>query len=179
MKIVLFALTGYGNEALKTLVKQKQQVALLVTRKEKGSFPYYREENIINLAKKLKIPFTYQFPEELSERIKRIKPDLILVSSYHRLIPKEIYNLAKSAVNIHPSLLPKYKGSKPTLSAIINGEKTTGLSAHFLTEQFDSGPVIFRQKVKISRDESDCSLRKKLTLELRTFIPKLLKQINR
>lgn len=178
MRIILFALTGYGNEALKSLIKNKQDVILLVTRREKGFFPYYREENIVRLAKRLEIPVSYRLPVELLPRIKKAKPDLILVASYHRLIPKETYQLARFAVNIHPSLLPKYKGAKPTLSALISGDKITGLTAHFLTEQFDSGPIILQQKVKISKNESDCSLRRKLAIKIKTFIPEWLAVIN-
>lgn len=177
MKIVLFGLTGYGNEALKSLVKNKQNVALLVTRKEKGFFPYYREENIVQLAKRLNIPASYQAPLELLPRIEKIKPDLILVASYHHIIPAPVYVLARYAVNIHPSLLPKYKGATPTLWALVHGEKETGLTAHFLTERVDSGDIILQKKIGISANDTDCSLRQKLAIKLITFIPELLAEI--
>ncbi len=177
MRVVLFALTGFGNEALKTLVKSKHQVELLVTRKENGVFPYYKEENIVKLAERLGVPYTFAKPQEIAEKIKEINPELILVTTYHRIIPATVFNLARFAINIHPSLLPKYKGATPTAWALLNVEKFTGLTAHFLSECIGGGVIILQKKIKIGKLETDGHLRKRLTLLLKVLIPKLTKTI--
>lgn len=177
MKVVLFALTGFGNEAIKALVKNGHQISLLVTREEIGRFPYYKEENIVELAKRLGISYTFARPQETAEKIKEIAPELILVATYHRIIPEFVFNLALKSINIHPSLLPGYKGANPVFWALFNGEKETGLTAHFLSERLDGGNIILQEKIKIKRMETNGELRKRLALSLKVFIPKLTRVV--
>lgn len=86
-------------------------------------------------------------PEKISEttikQIESFNPDLIVVFAYSHLIPKDILEIPKyGCVNVHPSLLPKWRGASPVSFAILNGEKKTGVSYILMDEKLDHGPII-------------------------------------
>lgn len=88
--------------------------------------------------------------ENFVNEIKSLNPDLGIVCSYCKLLPKEFLNIPKDGfINVHPSLLPKYRGGNPYSHVIINGEKETGVSLHFMDEHFDTGDIIKQEKVEI------------------------------
>ena len=90
---------------------------------------------------------------EVKKEIEKLNPDLILLASYGQKIPKEILEIPKyGSLNIHPSLLPKYQGSTPIQSVILNGEKETGVSIILMSERIDEGPVLAQEKVKINKE---------------------------
>lgn len=82
--------------------------------------------------------------------IKSLNPDLGIVCSYCKLLPKEFLEMPKDGfINVHPSLLPKYRGGNPYSHVIINGEKETGVTLHYMDEHFDTGDIITQEKVEI------------------------------
>jgi len=84
----------------------------------------------------------------VEERLKEI--DLFLVASYGKIIPKKILDLPKfGTLNIHPSLLPKYRGASPLQSAILNGDAQTGVSIMLVDEKMDHGPVFVQEKIQL------------------------------
>ncbi len=84
------------------------------------------------------------------KQIKDLKPDLIIVVAYGFILPKEILDIPKfGVINIHASLLPKYRGASPIQSAIINDDKETGISLMLLDELMDHGPILVQKKIKI------------------------------
>ena len=90
-------------------------------------------------------------------------PDLSIVVAYGKIIPEEILNIPKLGfINIHYSLLPKYRGASPVESAILNGETETGLSIQKMIYKMDAGPIIEEEKVNIFPDEKAFDLRKRL-----------------
>ena len=87
---------------------------------------------------------------EWIKRIKELKPDLIILCAYGQIIPKEILDAPKyGALNVHPSLLPKYRGASPIQSVILNGDKETGITIILMDEEMDHGPIIQNSKCKI------------------------------
>ncbi len=77
------------------------------------------------------------------EKIKEIKPDLTIVASYGKIIPKDILEIPQyGTLNIHPSLLPKYRGASPIQTAILNDDKVTGISIMLMDEKMDHGGII-------------------------------------
>ena len=158
MKIntVLFGLTGFGNEVLKQLLNNEAVKVLSVfTRKEKAAFPYYSCEQIDSYAKKKKIKIYY----DKTFSIENV--DLIIVSTYHKLIDLEKSNYT-FAINIHPSLLPKYKGRDTINEVLKKKEEYTGVSLHKLTEKFDSGEIIFQEKLKIDKNDNKSKVMQKM-----------------
>jgi methionyl-tRNA formyltransferase len=89
------------------------------------------------------------------KKIKEFEPDLILVVAYGQILSKDILNIPKvGCLNIHASLLPKYRGAAPINRAIINGEKETGITFMFMNEKVDAGDIIYQQKITILPDET-------------------------
>ena len=97
------------------------------------------------------------------EILQQLNPELILVAAYGKILPKEILGLpAKGCVNIHSSLLPKYRGAAPINWAILNGEDYTGVTLMYMAEGLDTGDIIAWEKTDISLDEDAAQLRDRL-----------------
>jgi methionyl-tRNA formyltransferase len=88
--------------------------------------------------------------EEAEKLIRSLEPDLIVVTDYGKIIPKNILDIPKfGALNIHPSLLPKHRGATPIQYTILNGDKETGVTIILMDEKVDHGPIIKNKKLKI------------------------------
>lgn len=111
------------------------------------------EEKSIELVSSRKIP------HELHKRIQEISPDLIMSVYYRQIIPPSIFNIpTEGAFNIHPSLLPKYRGPIPTMWAIENGEKEFGVTIHKIDKGIDTGDIVFQEKHPILEDDTGYTL---------------------
>lgn len=96
-------------------------------------------------------------------QIRDLKPDVMVVASYGLLIPKEILDIPKrGTLNIHPSLLPKYRGPSPIQQALLDDTKETGVSLMLLDHKMDHGPVIAQRKIEISKKDNRITLSGKL-----------------
>ena len=101
---------------------------------------------------------------EFFEAVKRWQPDIIVVVAYGRILPKTILELApQGCLNVHYSLLPKYRGAAPAAWTIINGESAGGVTTMKLGEKMDAGPVYLQEAVALAGDETTASLQAKLT----------------
>jgi len=93
------------------------------------------------------------------EIINELSPDIIIVVAYGKILPAEILNAAKyGCINVHASLLPKYRGAAPIQWAVINGEKTTGVSIMQMDEGLDTGDVLLVRKTEIGENETSAEL---------------------
>lgn len=103
--------------------------------------------------------------ESFLNYLKGLNIDAAVVSSFNYKIPKELLDVPKHGfINIHPSLLPKYRGGNPYSTVIINGEAETGVTLHFMDEGFDTGDIITQRKVPISPIETMGTLFNRLNL---------------
>jgi len=121
-----------------------------------NNIPFIQPENIKDL-----------FPETQfrgsSPKLGFGEADLFLVVAYGKIMPEELINLPKfGSINIHYSLLPKYRGASPVESAILNGDTETGISIQKMQFKMDSGPIIAQEKITILADEKAPDLRKRL-----------------
>ncbi len=99
-----------------------------------------------------------------AETIRKSDPDLIVVIAF-RILPKEIFTIPKlGSINLHASLLPKYRGAAPINRAIMNGEKETGVTTFFLKEKVDTGNIILQKKTEIGEDETAGELHDRLAV---------------
>jgi len=95
-------------------------------------------------------------------KITKNTPDLIIVADYGQIIPQKILNSAKiKPLNLHPSLLPKYRGATPVPRAILANEAKTGITIFQMTDKIDSGPIIAQKTIKISPQDNSVTLLKK------------------
>lgn len=100
---------------------------------------------------------------EIIEKIKEYRPDLIVVVAYGKILPKEILEIPKyGVINVHSSLLPKYRGAAPIHASIIHGEKESGVSIMYVVEELDAGPVLAQESVEILEEDNCESLHNKL-----------------
>lgn len=92
---------------------------------------------------------------ELIKKLKKVKPEIIFCIGGMQIIPKEVLSIPRlGCLNIHPALLPKYRGRFSTAHALFNGEPYTGATLHFMDEGIDSGPIILQKKVWIDKEDT-------------------------
>jgi len=100
-----------------------------------------------------------------AEIIRELDCELIVVVAYGKILPKEILDIPPlGCINIHGSILPKYRGAAPIQHAVINGESETGVTSQFMAEQLDAGDVIYTKKIPIDDNETSEDLFKKLSI---------------
>lgn len=120
---------------------------------------------------KLKIRETYDL-------IKNLNPDAIVVVAYGKILPKNIIDMPKyGCINVHGSLLPRYRGAAPIQWSIINGDKVTGISTMFMDEGLDTGDILLQSKVSINGDETSEELKKRLSVIGADLLIKTLKEL--
>ncbi len=102
--------------------------------------------------------------EEFINEIRNLNPDVICVVAYGKILPQEILDIPKlGCINVHASLLPKYRGAAPIQWAIINGDKTTGVTTMYMDAGMDTGDMILSDEVKIQDDETTGELWNRLS----------------
>ncbi|MDQ7822806.1 MAG: methionyl-tRNA formyltransferase [Candidatus Eremiobacteraeota bacterium] len=168
-KVLLFAMTGFGNSALKALAESAscEVAALFTSRRAESPFPYYDCPPLREEASRRAIP-VYEGVDLRSEKglglASSFSPHLIIVASYNRIVPREVIQIpSRGVVNIHPSLLPRYRGATPTFWALARGEEHTGVTAHFIEdEHVDRGRIILQRSLAILPGDTEGSLRERL-----------------
>ena len=110
--------------------------------------------------------------------IKRKKIKLICLAGFMRILSKDFIEIFKGKIlNIHPSLLPKYKGLDTHQRAISNRDKYSGCTVHLVNSKLDSGKIILQKKIKISKSDTAKSLAKKVLIQEHKLYPKAIRQI--
>lgn len=118
--------------------------------------------------------------EEAIKKIESYHPDLMIAAAYGKIVSQEILNIPKfGCINLHPSLLPKYRGPSPINWALFNGEKETGNTIFFMTKKMDAGDIIYQSKMKIMIEDNYGSLLKKLSEQGANDVLKALFLIDR
>ena len=168
MKVLFLGTPDFAAPSLEKLLKSGHKVAGVVTQPDRprGRCKEPQPPPIKELALSKSLPlFQPQRPSDpafLSE-VKKLGADCAAVVAYGRLLPKEFLTLfSHGAVNLHPSLLPKYRGAAPIQWALIRGEQETGVTVFELDDQMDHGPVILQQKTPIKPDEDAAALATRL-----------------
>ncbi|MFH1584800.1 MAG: methionyl-tRNA formyltransferase, partial [Patescibacteria group bacterium] len=154
MTIVFFGTPEFGAVVLGKLVEGGYSPELVVTVPDKpagrGQLPVSPAVKTAADAYGISV---LQTEDEtiIQKRLQELRPDIIALASFGMLLPKELLQVPKyGALNVHPSLLPKYRGPSPVSSAILAGEKTTGVSIMLMDEFLDHGPVLSQRELPIS-----------------------------
>jgi len=182
-KIIFMGTADFGGPVLEKLADNRENKITVITQPDR---PQGRGRKIlptpikkIALDKGLEVFQPENINDEESiKRIKEFNPGIILVVAYGQILSSHILNIPKiGCINIHGSILPKYRGAAPINRAIINGEKETGITFMFMKEKVDAGEIIFQEKIDISPDETCGELYYRLSdLSART-LSKLLEKI--
>jgi methionyl-tRNA formyltransferase len=120
------------------------------------------------------IIITQQVNKDAVAQLRNLQPDLFVVAAYGHLIPKSVLDIPKyGSLNIHPSLLPKYRGPSPIQTAILNGDSTTGVSIIKMDEEIDHGPLLIKKELPIENADTFQSLH----IKLFTFASEMLTRV--
>ena len=116
--------------------------------------------------------------EEFIAKIKELNPDVICVVAYGKILPKEILEIPRlGSINVHGSLLPKYRGAAPIQWAVLNGDKVTGITTMYMGEGMDTGDMILKQEVEIGENETTGELWDRLSKVGAELLVETLKQV--
>ena len=159
MKTIFMGTPEFAIPSLK-VVSQNTDLKLIFTKEDKrnarGNKIIYSPVKQFGLDNDIEVVQPKRMKdEEVIAKIKEINPDLIVVVAYGKILPKEIIDIPKyGIINVHSSLLPKYRGASPIHSAILNGDKESGVSIMYIEEGLDSGDVILKETCEITEDDT-------------------------
>lgn len=182
MRIVFMGTPDFAVPSLKTLYKN-HEILSVVTQPDR---PRGRGKKIIYTpVKEFAVAHNIDVlqPErlknsEIIEKIKSYNPDIIVVVAFGQLLPKEILEFPQyGCINVHGSLLPKYRGAAPIQWSIINGESVTGVTTMFMAEGLDTGDMLLKSEIQIDSDDDYGSIHDKLSILGADLIDETLKKI--
>ena len=170
MKILFMGTPDFSRESLNKIYEAGYEICGVVTTPDR---PAGRGMKLVAspvkeyaMEKNLKIfqPEKISKNDEFKDRIRALEPDLVIVVSYGLILPKSFLEIPKmGCINVHPSMLPKYRGPAPIQWAILNGDKSTGVTIMYLDEGMDSGDIIKQKEVEIYSDETTGELWNRLS----------------
>jgi methionyl-tRNA formyltransferase len=183
MKIVFMGTPDFSVPALCALVEAGHEVLAVVTQPDK---PKGRGKEVLMPPVKEKA-LEYEIPvyqpvkarnPEFVKILADLKPDVMVVAAFGQLLPKSILDIPQyGCVNIHASLLPKYRGASPIQYAVINGEEVSGITTMMMAEALDTGDMLDQETVTLDPKETGGSLQDKLSLIGGKLIVKTLKKL--
>ncbi len=169
MNIVFLASAQFAVPSLKILLSTNHRISSVLTQpdKQKGRGLSMAGTPIKNIALeeglKLYQPVDINAPESV-KILKELNPDLLVVIAYGQILSQEVLNIPRIfAVNLHGSILPRYRGAAPINWAIINGDSTTGVTIIKMVRQMDAGPIILQKEVAIADADTSLSLEDRLS----------------
>ncbi len=183
MRIVFMGTPDFAEASLKKLIEENFDVVGVFTQpdKPKGrgmelSFSPVKELALANALPVFQ-PIKMRDGTAL-EQIKALEPDILVVVAYGRILPDEILAVPKyGAINVHGSLLPKYRGAAPIQWAVLNGDRVTGVSTMYLASEMDTGDVIYTAETEIGEFETSGELFDRLMVMGADLLVKTLKDI--
>lgn len=180
MRIVFMGTPDFSVNALENIVKAGHDVVGVITQPDKpkgrgGKMQYTPvKEKALELGLDVYQPQRVKEPEFI-DKLKEMNPDAIVVIAFGQILPKAILDMPKyGCINVHASLLPKYRGAAPIQWSVIDGEKETGVTTMYMNEGLDTGDIIDKVVVPIDKKETGGSLFDKLAIEGGKLILKTL-----
>jgi len=182
LRVVFMGTPEFAVASLGSLLMNGYNVVTVVTAPDK---PAGRGRNVTKSAVKVFSESNYLpllQPDNLKnpvfiERLRRLKPDIIVVVAF-RMLPEEVWRLPlKGTINLHASLLPQYRGSAPINHVIINGETKTGVTTFLIDDKIDTGNILLREEVPVFQFENAGDLHDKLMKHGARLIVKTLEAI--
>ncbi len=184
MRILFMGTPDFAKESLEALYNAGHEIIGVVTNpdKPKGRGMKMIASPVKEFAQTKNLPIYQPLKvrnnEEFIEEIKNLNPEIICVVAYGKILPKEILDIPqKGCINVHGSLLPKYRGAAPIQWAVLNGEKTTGITTMYMDVGMDTGDMILKKEVDIGDDETTGELWERLSKLGAETLVETLKQI--
>jgi len=185
LRIIFVGTSSFGVPVLRKLISLGEEVVAVITQPDRPAgrgrkmHPSPIKEVAIEYGLCLFQPENIN-SESAIEKIKVFKPDLIILIAYGQILSREILKIPpRGCLNVHPSLLPYYKGSAPIQWTIIRGEQETGISFLFMNEKIDAGDIILQKKVKILPEENQQELSNRLSMKSAEMMAEVLDTIKK
>ena len=184
MKIVFMGTPDFAEESLRAVYEAGYEILTVVTNPDRpqgrgmkmsiSPVKKFAEEKGLPILQPEKV----RKNEEFISKIRELKPDVICVVAYGKILPKEILEIPKyGCINVHGSLLPKYRGAAPIQWAVLNGDKETGITTMYMDVGMDTGDMILKEKTTIGDDETTGELWDRLAKIGGELLVKTLKEI--
>lgn len=161
MKIVFMGTPDFAKKSLEGIFNAGHEILGVVTNPDKPKGRGMKETQSpvkeFAISKNFKVyqPLKVRNNTEFIDEIKSLEPDVICVVAYGKILPKEILDIpTKGCINVHGSLLPKYRGAAPIQWAVLNGEKVTGITTMYMDVGMDTGDMILKKEVTIGENET-------------------------
>lgn len=162
--IIFFGTEDFSAVSLQKLIDEGFEIVGIITKPDsrKGRGQKFQAPKVKQIGEEFNIPVLQpQKISEITDFVKKFEKPAGVLVSFGRIIPQEIIDLFTPAiVNVHPSLLPKYRGSSPIESAILNGDEKTGVSLMKLSKEMDAGDVYSQEEIELSKTETASDLYK-------------------
>ncbi len=169
LKIIFMGTPNFAVPILKAIHESGHKVLKVYTQpaNKSGRGQKFNHSDIYNCAEQLNLsvrtPDTFETIEEINH-FKKLKPDLVVVVAYGKILPPKLLNIDKLLfINVHASLLPKWRGAAPIQRAIMNMDSETGISIMKIIPRLDAGPVMLQEKIKIFQGMSYTDLSEKMS----------------
>lgn len=185
LKIVFMGTPKFSVPTLDALIRNKFNILEVYTQPPKKSKRGQKinVSSIEEFCKKNKINFRHPFDlnrDEEFENFKKLSPDIVVVVAYGQIIPKKFLSISKLGfINVHASLLPKWRGAAPIQRAIINRDKKIGITIMKIEEKLDSGPVLISKEFELNKSSTYGEIEKKLSNEGANLLIQSLKKIEK
>jgi len=168
LKTIFMGTSMFAQDIFNALLDEKYNIIAVFTKPDSkaGRKQELLESPIKKIATKNKIPVfqPQKFDEQTLSELKNLKPDLIIVAAYGKILPKQAVDLPGfGCINVHPSLLPKFRGPSPIQNTILLGEKETGSTIMLMDEGMDSGDILAQEKIEIENEDNTLTLSEKLS----------------
>ena len=186
MRIVFMGTPDFAVESLSAIYNAGHEILGVVTNPDKPKGRGMKmiaspvKEFAVEHNLKVYQPIKIKNNEEFYNEMYNLKPDLFCVVAYGKILPNDILEIPKyGAINVHGSLLPKYRGAAPIQMAVINGDEETGVTTMFMDAGMDTGDMILSEKVKIGDDETTGELWDRLSKIGARLLVKTLEKIEK
>lgn len=186
LNILFMGTPDFAKESLEAIYKEKYNILGVVTNPDRPKgrgmkmIPSPVKEFALEKGLQVYQPEKVKNNEEFINQIKNLNPDLICVVAYGKILPKEILEIPKlGCINVHGSLLPKYRGAAPIQWAVLNGDKTTGITTMYMDIGMDAGDMILKKEVEIGEDETTGELWERLSKLGGDLLVDTIKQIEK
>jgi UDP-4-amino-4-deoxy-L-arabinose formyltransferase/UDP-glucuronic acid dehydrogenase (UDP-4-keto-hexauronic acid decarboxylating) len=180
MRAVVLAYGNIGCTGIKALLKHGFEIVSVFTHRDNPQETIWFD-SVAELASEHRIPVFAPTDVNHSrwvEKIKELSPDILFSFYYRQLIQREILDVPKAGcLNLHGSLLPKYRGRVPINWVLVNGEKETGVTLHYMTPRPDDGDIVAQKKISISDDDTGLTLHWKVAQAAEKLLDEVLPQI--
>lgn len=167
LRMVFMGTSEFSKKILQRLIESGYNIVSAYTQPDKkaGRNQEIKISPIKKLAEEndIRVFTPDKFDHAAVNELENQKPDIIIVAAYGKILPKEILEIPGfGCINIHPSLLPKYRGPSPIQNAILNGETETGTTIMLMNEKIDAGDILVQEKTTIGKDETAFDLSERL-----------------